>query len=208
MHEVTDFERERPTIRLYMVSTLMGALTEALKWQNTFQVRDRYEAWCLDAAWGSLYFAVAQPGALRAERVARRLQAALRFWEPLQSAHYRFKTLKTTLSLEDLLVASCDWAMEAWCPEGAASARARLEVAAERMAQATREDSIEAILRQMPKALVHAQGLKHREVLANPVSLRQHLITLDQASFDRMSAACTSDLLEHLYDWDHQLGMH
>ena len=208
MHEVTDFVPERPAIRLYMVSNLMGALTEALNWQDTFQVRDRYEAWCLDMPWGALYFAVAQPGAMRAERVARRLQAVLHFWEPLQAAHYRFKILQKMLSLEDLLLASCDWAMEAWCPEGAASVRARLKVAAERMARATREDSIEAILRQMPKALAHAQKLKHRDVLANPASMRQHLTTLDSAAFERMSAACTPDLLEHLYDWDHQLGMH
>jgi hypothetical protein len=208
MHEVADFQRERPVFRLYMVAGVMGALGDALNWQDTFPVRARYEASCLETAWGALYFAVAQPGALSAERVARRLQAVLRFWEPLQSARYLFKTLNTVLTLEELMVAACDWAMDAWSPASAASVRTRLEAAAERMARATREDCIEAILRQMPRAFVHARGLKHSDVLANPALLRQHLTTLDPASFARMSAACTSDLLEHLYDWDHQLGMH
>ena len=208
MHEVADFQRERPALRLYMVADVMGALGDALNWQDTFHVRAKYEASCLETAWGALYFAVAQPGALSAERVARRLNAALRFWEPLQSARYLFKTLNTVLTLEELMVAACDWAMDAWSPAGAASVRTRLEAAAERMARATREDSTEAIVRQMPRALVHARGLKHSDILTNPALLRQRLITLDPVSFERMSAACTSDLLEHLYDWDHQLGMH
>jgi hypothetical protein len=179
-----------------------------LDWQNSFQVGDEYEAFCRETAWGALYFTLSQTAPMSAERIALRLQAVLRFWEPLQSARYLFKTLNTVLSLEELMVAACDWAMDAWSPVGATPVRTRLEAATERMARATREDCIEAILRQMPRALVHARGLKHGDVLANPALLRQHLTTLDPAAFERMSAACTSDLLEHLYDWDHQLGLH
>jgi hypothetical protein len=207
-HEVADFQHERPAWRLYMVSNVISGLCEALDWQDSFHVGDVYEEFCLTTAWGGLYFAISRTAPMSAERVALRLQAVLRFWEPLQSVRYLFKRLNAVLTLEELMVAACDWAMDAWCPEGTASVRTRLEAAAERMARATREDSMEAILRQMPRALMHDRGLKHRDVLTNPVMLRQHLTTLEPAAFERMSAACTSDLLEHLYDWDHQLGMH
>ncbi len=97
--------------------------------------------------------------------------------------------------------------MEAWCPEGESSVRARLERAAERMARATREDCLEAILRQMPRALAAERDLKHREVLADPSFQREHLATLDSRSFERVSGACTSDLLALLFEWDDELGL-
>ncbi|HYO57093.1 hypothetical protein [Archangium sp.] len=84
--------------------------------------------------------------------------------------------------------------------------RARLEMAAERMARATREDSIEAIFREMPRALAHARDLKHRDVVAAPSFQRERLAMLDPLAFERVSGACTSALLEKLYDWDYELA--
>jgi hypothetical protein len=208
MHEVTDFWRDRPAFRLYMLESVMGALGDALDWQDTARVRAQYEATCLEAAWGALFFAVDQPGRLSTERVARRLQAVLRFWEPLLSARYVHKILHQVLTLEELMVSACAWVMDAWNPEGASSIRARLEVAAERMARAAREDCVEAILRQMPQALTHARNLKHREVLRDPGFIRQRLEALEPAAFERVSSAFTAHVIELLYDWDHQLGLH
>ncbi len=204
-HEVADLQRERPAWRLYMVSSVMGALGDALNWQDTSQVRARYEASCIETPWGALYFAVTQPGVLRPERVARRLQAVLRFWEHLESARYLFKILNPVLTLDELMIAACDWAMDAWCVAGEPSVRARLETATEFMSRATREDSIQAILRQMPRVLAHAPHLKHRDVLADPAFLHKSLEMLAPPAFERVSAACTSDLLGQLYAWDRQL---
>jgi hypothetical protein len=207
-HEVVDFQHERPAWRLYMVSQIRSGLCEALDWPGTFEVDDLYEAFCRETAWGALCFAISLDAPASAERMALRLQAVLRFWEPLQSVRYLFKTLGVALTLEELMVAACDWAMEAWCPEGGTSVRARLETAAERMAQATREDCLEAILRHMPRALSLARDLKHPEVLADPAFQRERLATLDAQAFERISGACTPYVLEKLYDWDHELGMH
>jgi hypothetical protein len=204
-HEVADLQRERPAWRLYMISSVMGALGDALNWQDTSQVRARYEASCLETPWGALYFAVTQPGVLRPERVARRLQAVLRFWEHLESARYLFKTLNPVLTLDELMNAACDWAMDTWGPAGETSVRARLETATELMARATREDSIQAILRQMPRVLAHSPHLKHRDVLADPAFLQERLEMLAPPVFERVSAASTPDLLGQLYAWDRQL---
>jgi hypothetical protein len=207
-HEVADFQRERPAWRLHMVSLAMEGLYEALSWQNPIPARDAYEAFFRETAWGALYFAVSPTAPQSAERTAQRLQAVLRFWHPLQSVRYLFKALGKTLTLEELMSTACDWAIDAWSPEGVASVRERLEIAVQRMRQATKEDSIEAVLRQMPRALAFAQGLKHSEVLTDPAALRQHLLALDPDSFARVSGACTSALLECLYDWDYDLGLH
>lgn len=104
-------------------------------------------------------------------------------------------------------MAASNWAMEAWCTAGLTSIKQRLEVAAAQMAQATREDSTQAILRQMPLAIEHARGLKHREVLVEPEFIRQHLAALGPAAFERVSGAFTSHLIELLYDWDQELEM-
>ncbi|WP_257452799.1 hypothetical protein [Archangium lipolyticum] len=203
-HEVVDFQRERPAWRLYMVSDVMGGMREALDWQNTLPARDSYEACCLETAWGALFFALAQMGPVSAERTARRLQSVLRFWESLQSVRYLFKKLGAAHTLEELMVASCGWAMDAWCPEGEVSVRARLENAAELMARATREDCVEAIFRQMPQALAHAGKLKHRQV-ADPAFQRERLAKLDSRSFERVSGACTGELISLLIGWDRDL---
>jgi hypothetical protein len=204
-HEVADFQHERPAWRLYLISRVMGGLYEAMDYQNTLQVRDAYEVFCRETAWGALHFAIEPTGPVSASRTALRLQAALRFWEPLQSARYLFKTFNQVLSLDELLTASCDWAMDAWCPVGESGVHARLEKAAERMAQATPEDMMEAILRQMPRAFEHARNLKHRSALADPSLLRKRLKMLSPDAFEHVSGACTSDLLGQLYAWDREM---
>jgi len=207
-HEVVDFQRERPAWRLYMVSNVKNSLYGVLVGQNAIPARDAYEAAFRETGWGSLYFAIDPSSPESAERTAVRLQAVLRFWEPLQSVRYLFKKPEAAHTLEELMEAACGWAMEAWCPEGEASTRARLETAAERMARATREDCIEAILRQMPRAFSFERGLKHRQVLADPAFQRERLAMLDPCAFSRVSGACTSELIGLLYDWEHELGMH
>ncbi|ATB36589.1 hypothetical protein CYFUS_002004 [Cystobacter fuscus] len=203
-HDVVDFQRERPAWRLYMMSHVMGAL--ASEGQKPFPVRHAYEAFFRETAWGALFFATTHMGAVSAERTAQRLQAVLRFWEPLQCASYLFKRPGAAHTLEELMVAACDWAMDVWCPVRHSSVRVRLEMAAERMARATREDCIEAIFREMPRALAHAGHLKHRELVADPAFQREHLATLDSWSFERVSGARTGDLISLLHDWDHELG--
>jgi hypothetical protein len=139
--------------------------------------------------------------------MALRLQAMLRFWEPLQSVRYLFTSPNVPINLEQLLEAAINWAMDAWCPESEAPVRERLETAAARMARATREDCIEAILREMPRAFASAQRLNHRAALEDPAFLQHHLATLDSASFERVSGACTGELITQLHNWDYQLGL-
>jgi hypothetical protein len=203
--EVADFQHERAAWRLYMVGNVADGLCEALDRKNAFQLSDAYEAFCRETAWGALYFVASFEAPRSAERMALRMKAVLRFWEPLQSVRYLFKTLNSVLTLDELMMASNDWAMKAWSPAGAASVRARLERATERMASATKQDSLEAIIRELPSALEHARGLKHREVLADPAFLRQRLEMLEPASFERISGACPADLIGQLYAWDRQL---
>ena len=207
-HEVVDFQREQPAWRLYQVSRVLSGLYEAMEFQSTSQVRDAYEALCRETAWGALYFAIAPPSPVSAERTALRLQAVLRFWEPLQSARYLFTSPNAVLTLEDLMMASQGWAVEAWCPPGEAPIRDRLTLTAERLARATPQDSIEAILRQLPRALTEARALKHRDMLSSPSFQRQRLAMLSPEAFARVSGACTGYLIELLYDWDDQASAH
>jgi hypothetical protein len=206
-HEVTDFEPERPAWRLYMTSKVIDGLCDTFDWQNSFQLSDAYEEFSRETAWGALYFTLSQVAPMSSESVAQRLQAVLRFWEPLSTVRYLFKTLHVTHTLEELMVASCDWALEAWSPGSNTPVRIRLGQAAERMARATREDCIQVILDQMPRILAREHKLNHRAVLADPTFLHERLTTLDPMLFNRMSAACTPDVLAQLVAWDRQLDM-
>lgn len=204
-HEVADFERERPAWRLYLVSRVMSDVFKVLDYQNTRQVRDGFEAFCRGTAWGALHFAIEPTSPVSASQTALRLRAVGQFWEPLQSVRYLFKRLNAHLTLEELMVASNDWALDAWCALDEGSVRSRLELAAERMARATKGESIEAILREMPRAFTAARGLKHPSTLADPAFLRERLERLSPEAFADVSGACTSDLLGQLYTWEREL---
>jgi hypothetical protein len=206
-HDVVDFQHERPAWRLYMVSNVVDGLLDAVDGQSTLSTRDAYEAVFLETAWGALYFALAQMGPVSAERTAKRLQAVLRFWESLQCARYLFKKQGAAHTLEELVLASYGWAVDAWCPVGDAPGRERLAMAAERMERATREDCIEAIFREMPRVLSHVGKLKHWNVVTDPGFQRERLSILDSRYFERVSGARPGDLIWLLTNWDHELDM-
>jgi hypothetical protein len=205
-HELVDLQHDRPAWRLYLAGHVTDSLCEALDWKNSRHVSNLFEKTARESAWGALYFAVSQEAPRSAERMALRLEAVLRFWETLGSHLYLFSTLNAALSLEELMVTSCGWVLDAWGPKEDSELRMRMERAAERMARATRADSLEPILRQLPRALASARGLEHLEELSDPAFVRARLATLGSESFERVSGACPADLLGQLHDWDHELA--
>lgn len=203
---VVDFQHGRETWRPYLMFRLYEGLWEALDHPGSNEADERYEDFCRRTAWGALHVVLAPFAPQSAGRTAIRLQALLSFWASLQTAQYLWKTPGDLMTLDELLGAGYDWAMDAWCPVGDASVRTRLSAAAERMARATREESIEAILRQLPRAFPLGRHLKHRAMMLDPERQRQHVSTLASAAFERVSAACTGELLMMLTIWDRQLG--
>lgn len=203
-----DFEPGRPAWRLYLLTELVTSLCEALDKKNQVQLSESYEASFRETAWGALYFITAQLAPESAERTALRIQAVLHSWDSLQHGRYLFKRLNTFLSLEELLLEACGWALDAWCPEGGNSVRERLEVASARMARATREDCVNAILGQLPRLfrLVDRQELSHPEVVTHLPAWCEHLATLDATKFERISGGCPAWVLERLYLWDRELA--
>jgi hypothetical protein len=207
-HELIDFQPEAPAWRLYRVWEVTTSLCESLGEMDRGSLREAYEAAFRETAWGALYYATAELAPYGAERTGLRLAAVLRFWDSLQHGRYLHKRLAEFLTLEQLLVASCGWALEAWCPEGAHSLPARLEVASRRLVRATKAECMETLLRQLPSILLHARDLEHPGVVTDPSFWRERLDTLDDASFERISAACPAWVLQRLYLWDKQLGQH
>lgn len=207
-HEVVDFQDERPAWRLYAYWDAIMSLSDTLG-TSYRHINDSHEPFLRETAWGALFFALSGPAPDSAKRTAQRLAAVLRFWDSLQHGRYLYQTLNTFMSLEALMTAACGWAMDAWCPEGGESIRARLEVASERMDQATREDCVAAILRQLPHILPFADTgrLSHPEVVTSPTAWSEHLAALDDAAFERISGVRPGWVLERLYLWDRQLDV-
>ncbi|ATB43352.1 hypothetical protein CYFUS_008832 [Cystobacter fuscus] len=206
-HNVADIHDEHPAWRLYMASEVVMSLCDATSDRH---LGDIYEEAFRQTAWGALHFALSGNAPESAARTARRLQAVLGFWDSLQHGRYIHQRLNTFLTLEELLTSACGWATDAWCPEGASSTHSRIEVASERMARATKEDCVEAILRQLPHIFSFADGRKltHPEVVTNPTAWREHLIAMDDATFERLSGVRPAEVLRSLYQWDRQLGAH
>ncbi|MFE8602391.1 hypothetical protein [Archangium violaceum] len=207
-HEIVDFQEERPAWRLHEYWETLSGLSDTLG-KSYRHINASHEPAVRETAWGALFFAICGPAPDSAERTAPRLEAVLRAWDSLQHGRYLHQKLNTFLDLEGLMTAACGWAMDAWCPEGGDSVRSRLEVAAERMARATREDCVEAILRQLPQILPFAdkQKLNHPEIVTDLAAWREHLATLDASAFERISGVRPGWVLQRLYQWDKLLGV-
>jgi hypothetical protein len=203
-HNVADIQDEHPAWRLYMASEVVMTLCDV---KNDHHLGDIYETAFRQTAWGALYFALSGSAPESAGRTARRLQAVLGFWDSLQHGKYVYQKLNTFLTLEELLTTACGWAMYAWCPEEGGSVYSRIETVSERMVRATKEDCVEAILRQLPHIFSFVDGSKltHPEVVTHPAAWREHLTTLDPAAFERISGVRPAEVLRKLYQWDRQL---
>ena len=208
-HEVVDFQQERPAWRLHDYWETLSGLSDTLG-KSYRHINASHEPVVRETAWGALFFVICGPAPDSAERTAPRLKAVLHSWDSLQHGRYLHKKLNTFLDLEELMTAACGWAMDAWCPEGGDSVRSRLEVASERMARATRENCVEAILRQLPQILPFADRklLSHPEVVMDLALWREHLDTMDASTFERISGVRPGWVLEALYRWDRLLDLH
>lgn len=207
-HNVVDFQDELPAWRLYMLSEVIMSMCEVDE-KNHRHLSHLYETTFRETAWGALYFALSGHAPESAERMALRLQAVVRFWDSLHHGRYLHKKLNTFMTLDELMTNACGWAMDAWSPEGGASVRSRFAVASERMARATKEDCVEAILRRLPRILSFADRnkLNHPDVVMDPSAWREHLSTLEAAEFDRISGVSPGAVLGRLYRWDKQLEL-
>ncbi len=93
-------------------------------------------------------------------------------------------------------------------PGGPASVREHLALTVERMARASREECLEAVLRVMPVVVETDPKLKHREELKDPDFLRERLSALPPKKFEDISSACKYAVNGQLYAWDRELGRH
>ncbi|MFY0525183.1 hypothetical protein ACN28I_19240 [Archangium gephyra] len=202
-----EFDLGRTRWWVHMFGDVFMDLDEGVPEEDSLRMRDAFESFCLSTPWGALYHAVSPPPPRSAERMANRLASVLRFWEVLQVPRYAFWFGKK-YTLEELLDDMYRNTLEAWCPGGPASVREHLALTVERMARATREDCLEAVLRVMPLVVEANTDLKHREVLSDPDFLRERLSALPPERFEDFSSASKYAVNGQLYAWDRELGRH
>jgi hypothetical protein len=177
---------------------------EGVPEEDAPRTRAAFETFCLSTPWGALYHAASPPPLHGAERMANRLASLLRFWEVLQGPRYAFRFGKK-YTLEELMEDIWRKTLEAWCPGGPASVREHLALTVERMARATREECLEAVLRVMPTVVEMDTDLKHREELRDPAFLREHLSALPPKKFEDLSSAYLYAVSGQLWDWYREL---
>ena len=140
--------------------------------------------------------------------MADRLASVLRFWEVLQGLRYAFWSFDQKYTLEELMDDIYRGTLEAWCPGGPAPVREHLALTVERMARATREECLEAVLRVMSGIVEVDTHIKHREVLGDPDFLRERLSALPPKKLEDISSAYKYAVSTQLSDWDRELGRH
>jgi hypothetical protein len=208
-HTLSDFlTKEQSAWRLYLFFDVLSGLGEDAEGQEWYRMDEAYEVFCRETTWGALFRAVEPSAPRSAELMAARLGAVLRHWNSLQAPRYLHKKLGVAYTLEELLEEIYGKTLEAWCPGAARSVRGHLDVVVERMARATREECIEAVLRLIPHILTQPSRLKHREVLGDPAFQRERLTALPADHFERFSSADAFAVYDQLASWDRELGRH
>ncbi|WNG31233.1 hypothetical protein F0U62_49940 [Cystobacter fuscus] len=195
-----------PRWRIHMFIDVFTHLDEGVPKEERQRMEESFESFCLSTPWGALYHAVSPPPPRSAQRMARRFAALLCFWDVLQGPRYAYREPDTHHTLDELIAYIYGMTLEAWCPGGAASVREHLALTVERMARATREECMEAVLRVIPGVMRMNTDLKHREELNDPDFLRERLGTLRLEEFETLSSACRFAVNKWLYAWDRALG--
>ena len=198
----------RPRWRVHLFADVFLSLNEGVPREERQRMEDAFESFCLSTPWGALYHAVSPPPPRSAERMARRLAALLRFWEVLQGPRYAYRLPDTQHTLGSLVDFIYRETLEAWCPGGPTLVREHLSLTVERMARATREDCMEAVLRVIPVLVRANADLRHREMLSDPGFLRERLDALPPNDFEDVSSAYVYAVNGPLYAWDRALGRH
>ena len=206
MHSSAEFGAPHTCWRMHMFVGVFMDLNEGFQKEQRQHARAAFESFCLSTPWGALYHAVSPPPPRSAERMADRLASLLRFWEVLQRPRYAFWSFDDDYTLEELLEDRWRKTLEAWCPGGPASVREHLTLTVERMARATREECLEAMLRVIPLLVEGDKDLKHPEVLSDPDFLRERLHALPPQDFESLSSAEKYTVAVQLAAWDRQLG--
>jgi hypothetical protein len=207
MHSGGDFDMGQTGWWIHMFGEVFMYLDEGVPEEEAPRTRAAFETFCLSTPWGALYHAATPPPLHSAERMANRLASLLRFWEVLQGPRYAFRFGKK-YTLEELMEDIYRKTLEAWCPGGPASVREHLALTVERMARATREECLEAVLRVMPTVVEMDTDLKHREELSDPGFLRERLSALPPKKFEELSSAYTYASSIQLWDWYRELERH
>ena len=197
----------QPRWRLHLFSDVFMRLNDGVPQEERQRARETFDSFCLSTSWGALFHAVAPYPPWSAERVARRLATLLNFWDILQVPRYAF-WVEGTYSLEELMEDLYGMTLEAWCPGVRSSMRERLALMVERLARATREECLEAVLRVIPVLVRANADLKHREVLSDPGFLSERLAALPPKDFQSLSSAYRYAVNRTLYAWDRELGRH
>jgi len=208
MHTGAEFGAPHSCWRMHRFVEVFLGLREGVPEEEYPRARAAFESFCLSTPWGALYHAVALPPPWNAGRLANRLASVLRFWEVLQVPRYAFWSFDVEYTLEELMDSIYRMTLEAWCPGGAASVREHLELMVERMARATREECLEAVLRVMPAVVETDSDLKHCEILRDPAFLRERLHALPPEKFESLSSADKYAVCRLLFAWYRELGRH
>lgn len=207
MHSAAEFEfMDRSSWRIHMLIKVITSLDENVPEEERQRAGESFESFCLSTPWGALYHAMSPPPPRSAARMARRLAALLRFWDVLEGPRYAYRVPETHHTLDGLVEYLYRNTLEAWCPGGPASVREHLVLTVERMACATQEDCMEAVLRMMPLVVQLDKHLKHREVLSDPGFLRERLTALAPKDFEDVSSAFLYSVSGPLCAWDRELG--
>jgi len=205
MHSGANFDGGHPRWRVNLFVEVFMYLDEGVPEEEQQRMRDAFESFCLSTPWGALYHAVSPSPPRSAGHMANQLASVLRFWEVLQGLRYAFWSFDQQYTLEELMDDIYRKTLDAWCPGGPASVRAHLALTVERMARATREECVEAVLRVIPGLVEGDRDLKHHEVLCDPGFLRERLSVLPPKRFEELSSADKYSVAVQLAAWDREL---
>ncbi|HZH79546.1 MAG TPA: hypothetical protein VEY88_26225 [Archangium sp.] len=211
MHAGAELGTPHSCWRMHLLGEVIVGLIEGVPEEARPRMEEAFEAFeafSLSTPWGALYLVVPPSPQESAGQVANRLASLLRFWDLLQGLRYKFWSFEQACTLEELMEDIYRESMGVWCPGGPASVRERMALMMERMARATREECLEAVLRVMPAVVETDPALKHCERLRDPAFLRERLHALPPEKFESLSSADKYAVCGLLFEWYRQLGRH
>ncbi|HRI62824.1 MAG TPA: hypothetical protein PK156_01255 [Polyangium sp.] len=148
----------------------------------------QFEAFACRYPWGALSVAMSG-GIASVDRVARRLEAVLSFWEQLDTLRYR---RIRQMTLADLMFVFYEGTIRMWVDAPAGSVKDALRVVSAQMRTASEDEIHTRMIRHLHEVADTDPNLKHREWLQSPGLIEAEVLRTKETNPERYQSLSTA----------------
>jgi len=203
--ETSDLDFAVPMWRAYLWTKFRGAMQTVRKDEDWRPFGYEFEKHSLDSAHGTLSVVTSRIAPCSADRVARRLEAAHRFYEELCSARYR-EWDRPSCSFDEVLRYHYAALFRVSNVRQTSDTPADLSSLIAWLRSADRGMIIDGVVRAALDIALSSPSVRNRQLISDGQFIREKVAAISGERFDMVSGGDGNAIHQMLLSWDRELG--